>query len=1486
MPPRNSSTPMSPALLTGDQHRHPGGNGKKLPPSKSRSSSPGQHSSRSTRVTKPASIEVELRFESRPCLLTKPKDFPHQQHNAATTPPVISPRTSVVGDLTPPPPASTTTPHPSVVGVNNNVCVASSSSTQQAHNASAVLPRTFHRCGDYDVFLSEVPPKSMLPALARAVREQVPHAAHITWVLVSTDSTLAMYFGEQPHKARVPDAVWADLKSLCTSAGFFSLGPPKPAAAQSPSTASPGSEHLTTADPTPRRGGKTPRKNSKTPSTTPRGPTVVPFGQPALPAKLPVDDAMLEQLMGSEVITAAGRKGNAMSVVEAIRAGTGLSTPVAPTSNASQLLTASGTTTSSSAISEAQKSQQPPSLIRLFHPADVAVSKPLVESVWHLMSTADEYHAAEYRKAQPATKVPSPTTPAAPSISLSGVTTTAPASTAYVILSVDQMPLAQHIAALMCLYQRTKQDIEGWRSILNATERLRDRNYIYDFDKIEKEIQQGRQRRDDTRKMLREAQLNQLNEAGLTTTATEFVAKWEAMSVWHRERREAEDERRQTLDILQGSGAAVRVQSILRGVMTRRKTNGVVLKKIKKEVKDFEGPYRRGRYPIVDATMEYLQFVLGTTMITAETMKKGQMREAVRWKRTKSRVPPQDVENDVSSEEELWEEETYEKVSSEGTGAINPMHMADVCLAAVKSHDKDILFDAFVNYPGVPAVQERAFRGSMERLVHYILIATYWCAKHRVREGNGTDAGPYASTNLLNMSVKLKNSCDTYDQFTTEFRRPQEWLNHPQFSLLLLTNIPQPLHQSRLLVAAPPASQPSQGRVDGRGRADVFLPNAPIYVVAEGSTTDQWADALSIVQRTSLRCKKILWLSTTPNFCVYVNGAPMYLVERQKGAQYSVKASEFAEIAAPLVSTVMQATNAQTATASAGSGTVLTASEEVLVESAEGMEKQNAKKNANSKSSPFAVQNVAAKSTSPTMTPVTSSLEASQAQMMLGSQLGADAANQSRRRSPSVLALDVPSLNTKGLEASSAILSSRTPHSARRQSMAASSSMATSPQQIMGMSRRKSSVVTDMSVAAAAADANGPTPSQHSHQALRKHEGGWYGIAWETVEQSLVDELVARIDHPKSEGTLTCFSVNNGYNTTTHKSTLAIPMPEVHRRLFEGSRRPIWMDHCVDVVRFQASHVDVLDVRVTQQRSINTAASRASRSSKGSNHVTPRLSMSTMGGGHMMSSSSMSVTPIKNLAYAHQQQQPPTPLVVPRATPEPTSGETSSRRRRGVRRSMSGSRRSSSVGGSSANSHNGEDDGENPIGSGPNAIDGILHAPVMLPVQAKDALRTPCQAVDEVREKLLATSRSECLVNYRKVPMLSPFGDEWLRNLDHILTSFRDHLNDQTASLAIAVSSNDSVWIALFACILWEVDSKHTAPRKPLSTAFNGSLGPAQRSFLNSGPTPGAIPASPTSMTGSHGGLAMDTLADMQPPPKSRCRLRSTVALGQLRDHF
>ena len=471
-------------------------------------------------------------------------------------------------------------------------------------------------------------------------------------------------------------------------------------------------------------------------------------------------------------------------------------------------------------------------------------------------------------------------------------------SSVCVLLTCDEPTLNEHLRTSLTIYFRELRTVQHIRRTLHIVESQEDLEFVRDFDKHEKQLKAARAQRDKTRDMLFRAHIANLVDEGQLNFDKEYEAN-EVRRVMRQQRREDNDRRLRELVETQNGLAATKVQKIVRGLLTRRKSEAVV----RKDLSECLHLYEHGRFPLVEATLNYLQVTYGATLVSSDVPKRGTTHESKLWKYRRSRVAPVD-EVDISSEDEDWEEVVVNRMSTDVSRAINPHFDVDCCLKIARNSDKAFLFECFVDYLDQPAMQARSVR-TLERLVHYLLYAVYVFVRLRIVEAASADVSPFASKSLLDLPHRLEG-IESYEAFLFLNRRPLDWLSQPQFVLQSIANQPTSIWAMRRLCAGvgnPPLAsmttatavsnstnqqeqqqQPLAGQngqlYEGNSNAELFLPGSPIYIVPDGLTADQWTETAVAVLRSHPRGKKVLWVTTNPELCVYANGTPFFLIHR------------------------------------------------------------------------------------------------------------------------------------------------------------------------------------------------------------------------------------------------------------------------------------------------------------------------------------------------------------------------------------------------------------------------------------------------------------------------------------------------------------------------------------------------------------------------------------------------------------------------------
>jgi hypothetical protein len=847
-------------------------------------------------------------------------------------------------------------------------------------------------------------------------------------------------------------------------------------------------------------------------------------------------------------------------------------------------------------------------------------------------------------------------------------------SAACVLLTCGEPVLREHLRTLLTIYFRQLRTVQHIRRTLHVVESQENLEFVRDFERHEKTVRTARAQRDKTREMLFRAHVANLVDEGKLDFDEEYAAN-DARKQARAARRAVADKRLAELMQLQNGTAAIKVQKMVRGLLTRRKSEA----RIQKSSEECMRLYEHGRFPLIEATIGYLQLSYGGTLISADIPKRGATHESPVWKFTKIRVAPVD-DVDISSEDEEWEEVIVNRMNTEVSKATNPHFDVDCCLKISENRDKAFLYECYLDYLNDNAMQTRSVR-VLERLIHYILYAVYVFVHLRCVEAASPDVSPFASKALLDLPHKLEG-VEHYEGFLFLNRRPLEWLSQVQFLMQTIANQPTSLWALRRLCggspqelspsmtssgAAHPTAATATGQLFDHHYTEPLLGHrsSPIFVVPDGLTTDQWTEAAACALRGIPKGRKVLWITTNPELCVYANGTPFFLIHRH--SQDVVEAGE-----------------------GGGSSVTLAKSGAAVLLRDEGTMPMD--------------QSIIGKS----------------------------------QRSASFTAVDD-----------------------------SSSAQVDVPIPVIKVSRS----------ASLSGDALAPAGTSQLHGALasgvgaglRKTEGSWFSLSWDRVETAVVDDLVTLIDSNPAEGKLPYFTKEcarptnrNPGEETGVLGVLGVEISPSHLYA-RRQRKEVLVETGTRVTMIHEPRGSSRSRRISQF------------ASAGLSNLTPRQSIS-------VPSSGVAAAPMVTHAPSSTFTHSPSGQLVN------TSSMLTKHAIRAPRVNRKGSTASVTT------------TSENEVESDQNDV-------AQYPPRAEEALRTPQQAADEVKQRLRANGYESGML-YRRLPVFPHFCDEYLRALDGIFLNLRENLMDPSVALVFTIAGPESVLHATLGAILWATDYK------------------------------------------------------------------------------
>ena len=481
---------------------------------------------------------------------------------------------------------------------------------------------------------------------------------------------------------------------------------------------------------------------------------------------------------------------------------------------------------------------------------------------------------------------------------------------AVVVVAADRWSLVQHVQTTAAIYFRIQKEIRHIARLLRLVDQQQLQEKAVDVEAFEKKVMAKRAERDSIRQMLLEAHVRTLMERE-EEESVEAMLKRDASKQGRIARRAREDAIRKDILTSQGHGAAVRVQSFVRGAMVRRRCPQ--FKRSKRSVEEAEILYREGRFPLVDMTVQYLADALGGDMILfGEAPKRAGTKTVTRWNVRQQRVAPID-DLDVSSDEEEWTSETVEKITAELQANFNPYLDAVAVVKDVGSGDIAYMFDLYKHYAGLSTLQRKAAL-TLERFVGYIMYAAYMTFYHKRKAAEELHPGHHkevanannenndrmhlelagaadesteqggASVGALRIPTKIQH-CDTFASFVSVVHLPQEWINNAAWVGQFFSFQPLPLLCSRLLMGTDsPTGQAVAEGVPLLIEHPTAFPT--VTFVAEAMTVPQWMEAASRIM-ASAKARRLTWIHTSPDLVVYVNHVPLYCCLRDEGHDHN-----------------------------------------------------------------------------------------------------------------------------------------------------------------------------------------------------------------------------------------------------------------------------------------------------------------------------------------------------------------------------------------------------------------------------------------------------------------------------------------------------------------------------------------------------------------------------------------------------------------------
>ena len=352
--------------------------------------------------------------------------------------------------------------------------------------------------------------------------------------------------------------------------------------------------------------------------------------------------------------------------------------------------------------------------------------------------------------------------------------------TAILVLSVDRWELVQHIQTVTSLYFVVLRDVECLKRNAQLAEAALTSGGNFAFaEEISGKVAERRRRRDEKRDLLIKQQLNHFAE-NRQDEPPDFLERRGAFRNARNQRRRREDEKRREVAFLQDSQAAMRIQSIIRTFVTRRRyrlagggpsstgpvrreggaagtggppptlggtgaaaargarsttaapnSSAVFYPRAKNSgaINAALDPgllrqrYASGHFPLVDVVLSALRDTFTAEAINSKPLQRAATKAVLNWQVQFHRIQPCD-EWDVSSEGEDWELKATDRVITDVSGAVNPLAYVVKALHSSKCTDVELMNDLHFNFRPYPALQKKAAM-ALQRLCMNIIYATF-----------------------------------------------------------------------------------------------------------------------------------------------------------------------------------------------------------------------------------------------------------------------------------------------------------------------------------------------------------------------------------------------------------------------------------------------------------------------------------------------------------------------------------------------------------------------------------------------------------------------------------------------------------------------------------------------------------------------------------------------------------------------------------------